>query len=198
MKRFLLIVALAGILTGCGFEPLHGKRFQESLNVNLNEVAIDTDRSRLGQLLKAEIQDQVNPAHAPGPKKYALKITFTESELSLFINPDGTSSSGDLVYSSHYVLTRLSDGVVIDSGALQRQSSYNTSDNADYASFVSEEDARKRALLELAQDYKLRLANLLPKLNDPNAGPVPIVQPQTNPETILPSLRNYEDRRPGS
>ena len=51
------------------------------------------------------------------------------------------------------------------------------------------EDARKRGIVELAQDYKLRLANLVPKLNDPTAkGADEIMQPQEVPKEK--NLRN--------
>ena len=154
--------------------------------VNLTNVRIETDRSRLGQLLKAEIEDQANPDSDPVEKLYVLHIASPERDVALFINPDGTSSRGDLVYATSYTLTRVADGKLITQGNIQRISSYNSSVSADYASFVSQADARKRAVLELAQDYKLRLANVMTALNttkpedllpDPNAPkPVDIIQ----------------------
>lgn len=178
------------LLTACGFQPVHGAAQRTALANRLESVRIVTEirqETRLAQWLKAEIQDGINPNSAGAEKLFTLKITVTEVEISLFINPDGTSSRGDLQYNSTYTLTRSSDGAMIDSGTLTRTSSYNISENADYATFVSREDARKRGLTELAQDYKLRLANLLPDLNAPTyrrpKPPIPTVNPMPSTDT---------------
>ena len=196
MKKLSVILFTLIALNACGFTPVHGTAAHQSMQVNLSTVQIDVDGSRVGQLLKAEIQDQVNPATQQAQKKYSLKIAFSETESPVFINPDGTSGRGDLQFLSSYTLTRLSDGIVIGRGTIQRVSSYNTSINADYASFVSQEDARRRAILELAQDYKLRLTNLLPTLNDPHAGEVKVPLPE-KPSLVPTAPDIYENRRTG-
>lgn len=182
-------VLLALSLAGCGFEPVHGQATRARFELPLNAISIETDRTPLAQLLRAEIEDGINPGANREEHLFRLTIGLTETETSLFINPDGTSSRGDIVFSSQYSLARAKDGKVVDTGSLSRLSSYNISENADYATYVSREDARKRAVIELAQDYKLRLANLLPKINDPHATPNP---PQANnPQNlILPGSLN--------
>lgn len=128
-------------------------------------VQIAVDNSRLGQLLKAEIQSGVNPDYQRAEKRYTLTIALTEQNLYLFINPDGTAGRGDIRFNSTYTLVRNVDGKTIKSGRLNRVASYNISESADYATYVSQEDARKRGIVELANDYKLRVANLMAGLN---------------------------------
>ena len=196
MKKLLPILTLAAMLAvaGCGFTPVHGQSMRTANAIHLAAVTIEVDNTRRGQFLKAEIQDQTNPATQHVPKQYILKISYRETKTPLFINPDGTSSRGDLQYQSDYTLTRIADGVVVGRGSIQRVSSYNTSQNADYASFVSEEDARQRGIVELAQDYKLRLMNLLPTINDPKAGEVPEA-PVAAPSLVPTNSDIYENRR---
>ena len=160
-----LLTAGCWLLCACGFEPLHSQRYQSQLTSDLSSVTIVVDNSRLGQLLEAEIRQGVNPELRTSEKLYTLKIALTEREIPLFINPDGTSSRGDIEYTSSYVLSRKADGKPVQRGAINRVASYNSSQAADYASFVSIEDAKTRGILELAQAYKLRLSNLLPSLN---------------------------------
>ena len=200
--KALATVTVLCMLSACGFHPIHSREERAQWNTNLESVEIVTRSTsggqisttsgaiisssgteRLAQLLKAEIRDQVNPDSAHAEKLYVFTITVSESEVALFINPDGTSSRGDMQYTSDYTLTRKLDGKVIDRGTITRVSSYSVSQTADYGTYVSREDARKRGILELAQDYKLRLANLLPKLNDPNA---PEAKPAVTP--VLPEL----------
>jgi LPS-assembly lipoprotein len=191
----LWTLATLFLLSACGFQPVHSRATRAQLAAPLESVAIATDHSRLGQLLKAEIEDQVNPDSQSADKRFTMAIAISEVEISLFINPDGTSSRGNMQYNSSYTLLRRSDGKVIDRSTLTRISSYNISENADYGTYVSRADARKRGVLELAQDYKLRLINLLPKLNDPNAPEV-----QEKPAVVLPEIHpqgSYENRPSG-
>lgn len=195
------------MLASCGFQPLHGQQYRSTLNVDLASVRVEVEGAnvtptatttivprRYGELLRAEITDQVNPTAERAEKLFKLTISYRESQEPQFVNPDGTASRGDLVYNTTYVLTRLSDQKQVASGSIQRISSYNTSPTADYASYVSIQDARKRAMIELAQDYKLRLANLLPTLNNPEAQAL-----APTPDAKLPELRpvpGYETKRP--
>lgn len=195
-SRILAFSALA-LLAACGFQPLHGKAFRESNAVNTAMVSVETDATHLGQLLKAEIEDQVNPNYQPASKPYRLKIVTTEVDVALFINPDGTSSRGDLQFNSNYTLLRVNDGKIITKGSIQRVSSYNTSQNADYASFVSQQDARTRGILELAQDYKLRIANLISTLNTPTAEQPTVPKDEPAAPPIIHTQYDNETRAPG-
>lgn len=155
------------LLTACGFQPLHGKAYREQQGIDLSALTVQVDNSRRGQLLEAELSDAINPDFVRAEKLYRLSINLKEVDIPLFINPDGTSARGDIRLDSTYQLVRLADNAVVHSGSIQRISSYNTSDRAaeGYASYISVEDAKKRSTIELAQDYKLRMANLLTRLN---------------------------------
>ena len=170
MIRALLLAALLA-LAACGFRPVHGRDYQAAQETNLSAVTIRVDTSRLGQLLKAEIERGVNPDFMRSEKLYTLDIALTQRDIYLFVNPDGTAGRGDVQFLSSYTLTRNLDRKVLKTGELKRTSSYNISETADYATYVSQEDARKRGIAELAQDYKLRLGNLMEGLNPPMAAP---------------------------
>ncbi len=178
------IISSCFFLSACGFEPLHGQHYRTQFTTNLSSVAVTVDHSRRGQLLESEIKRGINPDSMQAEKLYALKIKLAEREIPLFINPDGTSSRGDIDLTSQYKLTRIIDNKVIQQGTIKRVSSYNTSESADYASYVSEEDAKTRGIIELAEAYKLRLANLLPGLSGQAVIPASGEAPQKPPEEI--------------
>ena len=169
------------------------------MGAQLAGVQVKVDRSRLGQLLEAEITDDINPAYQHAPKIYRLEIHLAMQDLALFINPDGTSARGDINWMSDYKLIKISDNSVIQSGSITRTSSYNTGEDAStgYASFVSVEDAKKRGIIELAQDYKLRVANLLEQLQTTGQAATstppqiqlgkPVALPSPLPATLQPA-----------
>lgn len=196
VARRTSLVALF-FLAACGFKALHGQEYRQALKVDLSALTIVVEGTknavgvttatiprRYSELLEAEIADGVNPAGVHSEKRFRLQINFVEDEAVQFVKPDGTASRGDLVYTSNYTVIRLADMVAVADGNIQRISSYNTSPTADYASYVSLEDARKRGITELAQDYKLRLAALLPVMNDPKAG-----ERKAAPTEAIPELK---------
>ena len=214
MKRFLPLLCTL-LLACCGFQPLHGQEYRSTLSVDLSSITINvmpptmsssaitggslTNAStsiprRYGELLKAEIQDRVNPMNTAGEKLFTMNISYTETDLPMFVQPDGTATRGNMIYASKYTITRNLDGKVVSSGGLQSTSSYNTSPTAQYASYVSIEDARKRAVLDLAETYKLRLAALLPTLNSPTG--TAIEKPPENIPALQP-IHSYENSAPG-
>lgn len=196
-SRILEFLTLAFALSACGFQPMHGTQMREASRIHLATVEVKTDTSRYGQLLKAEIEDQVNPNGAHTEKLYRMEIGFSTADTALFTNPDGTSSRGDLLFNSSYTLIRIADKKTITTGTVMRTSSYNASQTADYASYVSREDAYRRGIAELAQDYKLRIANLVSTLNNPAATP-PGIRTTPPPVSIIRSPQyDRETRLPG-
>lgn len=211
--RSLTLLLTVLLASACGFQPLQGVEYRSSLAVDLSSLNINVEVAsmtttatsgsstassvprRYAELLKAEIKDRVNPMNTAGEKLYNVDISYTETDVSLFVRPDGTASRGNMVYNSKYVITRILDKKVVASGSLQSVSSFNSSPTADYSSYVSIEDARKRAVLDLAQTYQLRLAALLPTLNDP-AGSAVEKKPENLP--ILQPVRGYENSTSGN
>ena len=207
-----LTLLLTLLLSACGFQPLQSTEYRSSLSVDLSAIDInvsapplDTTATsgsstvtsvprRYGELLKAEIKDRVNPMNTTAKKLYTLDINYSESDVSMFVRPDGTASRGNMIYNSGYRLTRISDHKVVASGTLHSVSSYNTSPTADYASYVSIEDARKRAVLDLAQIYQMRLAALLPTLNNPDAT---AIEKKPTDLPILQPIPGYENSTTG-
>ena len=212
MNKRSLILLLTILLSACGFQPLQGTEYRSSLGVDLSSININVDTQPLksmtsfststdstpprhyGELLKAEIRDRVNPLNSSAPKLYDMKITYAESNVSIFVRPDGTAGRGNLVYNSAYTITRISDQKVVANGSVSSVASYNSSPTADYAAYMSLEDARKRAVLDLAQTYELRLAALLPTLNDPKATAIEKI-PTDLP--VLQPVHGYENSTSG-
>lgn len=166
MRGILCLVALGLLVAGCGFRPVYGKQYQSERNAiasaQLAEIEVTGDTSRLNQLFQEELRDRLNPEHVAIEKRYRLHVAINEMNIPLFVAPDGTYGRGNLQYTLSYGLTRNEDGKQVDNGQLKRVSSYAASEtNAIYASYVAQDDARKRGVIELANDLAMRLGNRL-------------------------------------
>lgn len=150
-------------LAGCGFEPIYAKHDDNNPGVreHLESVAIDTPPGRQGELLYAELKDHFNPESDPSGADYTLKAGLETHYQPFIIESDGTAARYNILIKSPFTLVRNLDGKAIQSGTISRQVSYNVSESDDYATFVTQNDTLRRGIVELAEDYKMRVSAAL-------------------------------------
>jgi hypothetical protein len=168
----LVFLCALFLLASCGFRPVHSAAYQAergAVSGRLAEVMVNASTSRSDQLLKAETEDRLNPDNVAVEKRFVLDVAVAEVNIPLFVSSDGTYGRGNLQFTLSYTLRSSVDNSVVASSTMTRVSSYAASEtNAIYASYVAQEDARKRGIIELSKDIVTRLANILDK--DPAAG----------------------------
>lgn len=149
--------ALGG-LSACGFRPLYGQpKDDASVSADLAAVRIEPLRDRVGQQMHNFLRDRLNPNGQPVSPSYRLNVQLTESRSELGVRRDETASRANLRINAHFFLRDYSAGTEVFAGRSTSTTSYDILDNP-FASTVSEEDARERALREVADDIRTRLA----------------------------------------
>ncbi len=152
----LLLAAVAA--AGCGFRPLYAER--DGAQAALAAIGIAPIEHRAGQRLRNLLLERLNPAGEPGRPRYALDVRLAERRQDLAIRKDATATRANLVLTATYRLERRADGETLLRGEARSTNSYNIVDNP-FAALAAERDARIRAVRELAETLKLRLALFL-------------------------------------
>lgn len=155
----LLLFPLA--LLGCGFQPVHATRLEGGVAQTLAQVEVMPVRGRVGQLFVAALEDKLNPQSIAATKRYELTPVVNVQMVPLSIAPDGTVARFRVLYDTSYTLYDREAGKQIQTGRVQRSGSYEVLNEADYSTYVAEQDAIARGLDELSQDYFLRIAAIL-------------------------------------
>ncbi len=179
----ILLAALAPLLlAGCGFQPLYAQKPAGDVSKIFAGVKIDSIPGRDGQQMKAALEDKLNPGGAiPTNPAYRLSVTLKTSVVPIGVARDGTISRYNAYLTSHYTLYRNADSKAITAGDLSYVNSYNNLTNEYYSTYVSEQDAYKRNIVEMAELYRDRLTAYLdagapdenPKVTTDTHGPVP-------------------------
>jgi LPS-assembly lipoprotein len=157
VRLSILAVALA-LLAGCGFQPLYGERASGArVGDDLQSVRISPLPQRNGQILHNFLRDDINPYGQPAEPLYELRIGLRETSEDSGIRRDETASREVITMRAAFQLVDLAADSVLYEGQARSSSAYNILDDR-FASIVSAEDARERALRELSADIKLRLA----------------------------------------
>ena len=164
----LLLAALG--LGACGFRPLYGTAADGTSSFDdLETVQIAPLPDRVGQQLHNLLRDRINPRGQPRTPKYVLRITLQERSERLAVEKDETATRTNLRLSARFNLLELDSDAVVFKGLSNSINSYNIVES-QFATYVSEQDARERALRELSEDIRLRLATYFSGLKAAEGG----------------------------
>jgi len=155
-RALLALIGFSPLVAGCGFRPLYGES-GGAADQRLASVRVAPLADRTGQTLHNYLRDRLNPYGQPGTPTYELKVTLTQEERDLGVLEDETASRASMTLTLTYQLLALSNGAPVTQGNSVAIASYDILADR-YASQVSKQDALDRALAQLAEDVKLRLA----------------------------------------
>lgn len=161
-RRAVCRLGVAGLavvaLGGCGFRPLHGEQKNDgAVAADLAAVRIEPLRDRVGQQMHNFLRDRLNPYGQPTAPSYRLRVQLTERLSKLGVRKDETATRANLRINADFFLFDAAGNNELLAGWSSSTTSYDVLDNP-FASTVSEEDARERALREVADDIQTRLA----------------------------------------
>ncbi len=154
----VLLVILAAGLAGCGFQPLYADRSGgNSVSSAVASVRIAPIPDRIGQILRNELIDRLNPAGEPADPRYSLEARVAVAKLELGIRRDETATRTSLRFRSTFRLRDSGSGAIVYSSRASAVASYNIVDS-EYATIAAARAARRRGLILIADSITLRLA----------------------------------------
>lgn len=152
-------------LTACGFKPLYGsKAYEDGHSQVFAGVIVEPipGGGRMEQQFRINLEDKLNPrGRVPADPAYRLTTTLASQSAAIGVARDGTVSRYNVYLDSDYALYRTADNKKIAVGHVRHVSSYNNQTNAYFSTYISEQDAIKRGVEELAEIYRARLSTYL-------------------------------------
>jgi LPS-assembly lipoprotein len=160
-RAFVLLPLLGAIAAGigaCGFHPIKAARSGDSPVVDkLSAVKIELIENRIGQELRNDLLDRLNPEGQPTAPGYRLAIKLHENLIEIGISVQGTASRADLDMSGEVALTAAPSGETLFTDTFSANNSYGIDPNS-YATLASHQSAEKRLLQEIADEITLKLS----------------------------------------
>ncbi len=162
-SRLAPALTLLYLLAACGFQPMYGDAAAQaeytSLQGNLAIDPVSGSGARIGQLMKAALEDRFNPEGLRYVRPdYHLRIKLFKTLIPSVVRQDGVILRYDVRYDSTFTLYKTGDPLhSLFTGAMRRSGSYNLIPNANFATYEAEQDVTERMLKEMAEDYLLRI-----------------------------------------
>lgn len=152
-------LASAG-LSGCGFHPVYASRADGAGREELAKVRIDLIADRIGQQLRNELLDRFNPRGDAGPSLYRLGVTLQQRRVETSIRRDETTRTVRYEVDARFSLVDVANASVAMNGISRAATTY-TVFTSEFATLSAENDARTRAVREIADDLALRVGAFL-------------------------------------
>jgi LPS-assembly lipoprotein len=154
--RILFFIFIGILLSGCGFKPLYGNHTIGTASSNFLHIEINSIKDRDGQQLRNELIRRLYGGNQRLAAIYRLKTELNESKSSLAVQKSAFATRGNLVKTANFSLIRTDSGASDFNGASRVTVSYNIL-SSEFASLLSEKNARERAVRELSEDIRVRL-----------------------------------------
>ena len=147
-------------MAACGFQPIYSQKNTGPVDVTQN-IHIVTSQNRNHQILTNQLSELLNIYGRPARAEYKLLSAVEVTSSSIGQQDDSTTIRKTSKVSVKFTLVgqgRNAD--VNETFTLRHMSSFSETQNS-YATYVSENDAIKSSLSEIAQSAKLRIALIL-------------------------------------
>lgn len=164
----LLAVALVLGSSACGFRPMYGERPATApaatataatpVATDLATIDVAPIADRSGQLLRNRLELMLDPAASTGvPHRYTLAVQLKEKVETFAVERSGFATRANVESKATYTLQEDATGSHILGGTARAISGYNLLDN-DFSTLVGADDARSRAIDQIAYQIRNRLA----------------------------------------
>jgi LPS-assembly lipoprotein len=157
LARRAFVLGLPAALGACGFRPLFGQADHPEVRDQLAAIEIAGLDSRLGQLVRNALLEELNPSSLSVPARYQLLVAVRETSSSLGIQLDSTITRYNLTLIARFRLLDLDSRELLYQSTVRRIASYNVP-RQPYAELAAERDAEQRAAKEVGTNIRTLLA----------------------------------------
>ncbi len=169
LSRRCLLLLLALALSGCGFRPLYAPHGPRDWDPDLAAIAVEPISDRPGQILELALREDLNPGGRSVAAQWRLRTILTVARSDLGIQRNATATSSEITVSASYTLVEARSGKSVYANSSRAISDFNQLTDA-YATQVAAENARDRALQQVAEEITMRMAVFVRQLHDKPAG----------------------------
>lgn len=160
-SRALLVVCLLALgPAGCGFRPLYARPDAAAVSpasAELAAIRVAGIEDRTGQQLRNALVQRLTPGGEPARARYVLTVTVSQSMEGLAAARDGNATIGRMQMVANFKLGEIDSDRALFGGSSRSLATFRML-GPRYGTVAIERDAEERALADLAEDIRSRLA----------------------------------------
>ena len=180
-SRKIILVVIATLLWGCGFEPLYVEKktssewyydneFDTGIREEMASVKVELIQDRIGQLIRNDLLDKLTPKGTPKHPKYFLKITdLKKEEIDQALRNDITATRKKVIYTVYYTLKNQQYETLLTGNSVAYLGYDILRD--PYSTTFAQKKQEKNAAKIIANDISLRLGAYFHSLHTKRGNP---------------------------
>ena len=159
IKTFGILLILT--FSACDFQVIYKEKVRGvgiTYAQDLSAIRIKKDRTKLGQELKNNLYDALNPDYIKSEPKYFLILTAKSAISSTFTTFTGASGRNRVTLDVTYTLKNLDNAITISSGTTSVNENYDVTTNR-YGTYTAEQYMLTNLTKIAAQNIRNSLVN---------------------------------------
>ncbi|MDJ0894964.1 MAG: LPS assembly lipoprotein LptE [Alphaproteobacteria bacterium] len=154
------MIAVALAVASCGFRPLYSGRTGGADGGELAQIRVQAIPDRVGQILYNHLLDRLNPRGQADVVKYTLDTQLRVQETKLALTQADVATRGNIETRAFFQLREIETQEIVFESSSRITNGYDIVQQ-QYAAQVAREAAVKRALREISDDMRFKLASFL-------------------------------------
>jgi LPS-assembly lipoprotein len=192
-RRKCLILALAAVTAGCGFQPIYAPARANDPNSPQNQLAsidVELTPERPGQELRQAMQERLGSDSGAAPIRYRLHLNYTIAGEAIGILPSAAATRVRLLGNVIWTLKSADPPqTVVTTGSARALDAFNIIDQQYFASDLENEQIQRRLAGALADQITTQLAVFFRNQENAKARSVQ-TEPPKNPESRSENINN--------
>lgn len=155
--RLAAVIVACALVGACGFRPMYATYKDGSIAEDLNTIYVAAIPDRIGQQLRNELLDRLNPKGQPGDPRYRLHVDISFSDPPRALATNELASRRKFSLASRWALLSPDGKKTLAKATVRSETSYNIV-ASEYATLVSRRNAEAAAAQDAAERIKTQLA----------------------------------------
>jgi LPS-assembly lipoprotein len=110
-------------------------------------------------MLRNALRDRFDPNNIGAPTAYQLSVRLEESIAFLALRGDASATRANLTLTATFGLSESASGATVSGGSVRSVNAYDIlSTESEFSNRTAQEDARRRAAIDLANQIAIRVS----------------------------------------
>jgi LPS-assembly lipoprotein len=156
MRRLLLALPIALLLSGCGLRPLYSGGGSGPVAQSLQSIEVAPIGGRAGWLVRTALEDRLGD-NTGGAPRYRLEVELDDQIIGFGVRADDAETRERRTLRARYRLVEAGRGTVVLDATAGSDAGIDVV-SSDYATVAAEQTALERLSREVADQIVTRLA----------------------------------------
>ncbi len=155
--RAIFLGSLIAVAGGCGFRPMHATYADGTVADNMAQIYVASIPDRIGQLVRNNLLDMLNPKGQPAQDTYRLQVELSSTSPPTVLSTDELASRRNFTLTADYTLSSADGRQRLMRRSYRAVTSFDIVES-EFATLAARDYAEKLAARQVAEAIENQIA----------------------------------------